>query len=182
MMVNNRKLGVRQQRGVSLLIVLILLLIMTLLGLASMRVGLLQEKMSGSQFDRSLSFQAVEAAVREAEARIETTLTTTFPTSGSCAAGLCPTPIVGAADRWTLAAPPAGTWATATTNITQNGLTVAPDYMIEYMGRTPKSLTAAGSSSPEDNEEVDVFRITGRSTQADRATVILQSNYTKPII
>lgn len=70
MMVINHKLGVSQQRGVSLLIVLILLLIMTLLGLASMRVGLLQEKMSGGQFDRSLSFQAVEAAVREAEARI----------------------------------------------------------------------------------------------------------------
>ena len=180
MMVINHKLGVRQQRGVSLLIVLILLLIMTLLGLASMRVGLLQEKMSGSQFDRSLSFQAVEAAVREAEARIETTLTTTFPTSGSCAAGLCPTPIAGATDRWTLAAPPAGTWAAATTNITQNGLTVAPDYMIEYMGRTPKDLLSSGLVSDEEIQMIDIFRITARSTQANRATVLLQSNYTKP--
>ena len=182
MMVNNYKLSIRRQRGVSLLIVLILLLIMTLLGLASMRVGLLQEKMSGGQFDRSLSFQAVEAAVREAEARIEVNPTPVFPLlpTAPCAAGLCPTPIAGAADRWTLATPPAGIWATATSDVTQSGLTVAPAYMIEYMGKTPKYLETVGLSSDEETQAVDVFRITARSTQANRATVILQSNYTKP--
>lgn len=179
MMVINYKLGVRQQRGVSLLIVLILLLIMTLLGLASMRVGLLQEKMSGGQFDRSLSFQAVEAAIREAEARIEFIPVETLPTV-SCVAGLCPTPVAGVADRWTLANPPAGTWAAATTNITQNGLTVAPDYMVEYMGRTPKSLTTVGIIDGEEPVTLGVFRITARSIQANRATVIVQSNYTSP--
>lgn len=178
MMVNNYKLGVRQQRGVSLLIVLILLLIMTLLGLASMRVGLLQEKMSGGQFDRSLSFQAVEAAVREAESRIEFVPVATFATV-SCVAGLCPTPIAGAADRWTLANPPAGTWTVAT-NITQDGLTAAPDYMVEYMGRTPKSLSTVGIIDGEEPVTLGVFRITARSTQANRATVIVQSNYTSP--
>lgn len=176
----NHKFSVRQQRGVSLLIVLILLLIMTLLGLASMRVGLLQEKMSGGQFDRSLSFQAVEAATREAEARIQVNPTPTFPSTATCAAGLCATPIAGATNRWELTSPPAGTWATATSDVTQSGLTVAPDYMIEYMGKTPKSLTTVGSSDPEENVKVDVFRITARSVQANRATVILQSNYTKP--
>ena len=174
------KIYMRQQRGVSLMIVLILLLIMTLLGLASMRVGLLQEKMGANQFDRSLSFQAVEAAMREAEARIEVNPTPTFPASGNCVAGLCPIPTPGAANLWDLTSPPAGTWATATTNISQNGLTVAPTYMIEYMGRTPKNLRTAGSSNEEEIQEIDVFRITARSTQANRATVILQSNYTKP--
>ncbi len=179
MMDINHKFSVRQQRGVSLLIVLILLLIMTLLGLASMRVGLLQEKMSGGQFDRSLSFQAVEAAAREAEDVIENTPIATFPTS-SCAAGLCPTPIAGAADRWTLATPPAGTWANATTSVSQSGLTVVPQYMIEYMGRTPKSLSTVGIIDGEEPVTIGVFRITARSTQANRATVIIQSNYTRP--
>lgn len=179
MKANKYKLRTVKQDGVSLVVVLILLLIMTLLGLASMRVGLLQERMGSSQFDRSLSFQAVEAAIREAEALIETTPVASFPTS-SCAAGLCPTPIAGATNRWDLATPPAGTWATATTNITQNGLTVAPTYMIEYMGKTPKYLAQVGLTSDEETQTVDIFRITARSTQADRATVILQSNYTKP--
>jgi type IV pilus assembly protein PilX len=179
MTANKFKPGIQKQRGVSLVIVLILLLIMTLLGLASMRVGLLQERMGSGQFDRSLSFQAVEAAVREAEARIDTTLVSTFPTA-SCAAGLCPTPVAGATNRWDLATPPAGTWATSTTNMTQSGLTVAPTYMIEYMGKTPKYLAQVGLTSDEETQTVDIFRITARSTQADRATVILQSNYTKP--
>jgi type IV pilus assembly protein PilX len=179
MMANKYKLGIRQQHGVSLVIVLILLLIMTLLGLASMRVGLLQERMGSSQFDRSLSFQAVEAAIREAEARIETK--PTFPAVGSaCSAGLCPTPDATAADIWSVATPPAGTWATATTSVSQNGLTVAPQYTIEYMGKTLKDLNARGVLSDEEPDKVDVFRITARSTQADRATVILQSNYTRP--
>src|SRR3546814_12700111 len=57
-----------QQRGVALVIVLILLLVMTLLGLASMRGTLLEERMSGNLFDRSLAFQAAEAALRPGEA------------------------------------------------------------------------------------------------------------------
>ncbi len=185
MMTNKHEIGMRRQQGVSLLIVLILLLIMTLLGLASMRVGLLQERMGGGQFDRSLSFQAVEAALREAEARIELTPTPTFPSSGSCSAGLCPTPIAGAADRWSESSCPQATqvctgWASATSDVTQNGLTVAPTYVIEYMGKAPKYLAQVGLSSDEDTQTIDIYRITARSTQANRATVIIQSNYTKP--
>lgn len=56
------------QRGNTLLVVLILLLVMTLLGLASLRGAMLEERMTGNQFDRSLVFQAVEAALREGEA------------------------------------------------------------------------------------------------------------------
>ena len=60
----------KRQRGVALVVVLILLLIVTLLGLASMRGALLEERMSGNLYDRSLSFQAAERALREAQERI----------------------------------------------------------------------------------------------------------------
>jgi type IV pilus assembly protein PilX len=177
MMANQTKLGVRKQRGVSLTIILILLLIMTLLGLATMRVALMQEKMGAGQFDRSLSFQAVEAAMRDAEARIETN--PAFPPdNAACAAGLCPQPAAGAVDRWI--ASPVGAWANATTNLDQGGLTAVPQYMIESMGRTPKSLTTVGIIDGEAPITIRVFRVTARSTQANRATVIIQSNYTKP--
>lgn len=60
------------QRGAALIIVLLLLLVMTLLGLASLRATLLEERMTGALFDRSLSFQTAEAALREGEAFVVT--------------------------------------------------------------------------------------------------------------
>ncbi|MGH8052187.1 MAG: pilus assembly PilX family protein [Arenimonas sp.] len=176
--------GVRRQRGVSLTIILILLLIMTLLGLASMRAALMQEKMGAGQFDRSLSFQAAEAAMRDAEAVIATNPTPTFPATGAaCAAGLCPQPPLTAANRWDNTCNPPATgcpWAVATTDVDQDGLTVAPQYMIEYMGETPKSITTIGVLDGDPPIMLKVYRITTRSTQANRATVIIQSNFTKP--
>ena len=59
-----------RQSGVSLVVVLILLLVMTILGLAVMRGTLLEERMSANMYDRSLAFQQAESALREAEAAI----------------------------------------------------------------------------------------------------------------
>ena len=59
-----------RQSGVSLVIVLILLLVMTILGLAVMRGTLLEERMSANMYDRSLAFQQAESALREAEAAV----------------------------------------------------------------------------------------------------------------
>ena len=56
-----------QQTGVALMVVLILLVLMTLLALVSLRGTLMQERMSSSQYDRSLAFQSAEAALREGE-------------------------------------------------------------------------------------------------------------------
>lgn len=179
MMAYKTNYGVRRQRGVSLTIILILLLIMTLLGLASMRAALMQEKMGAGQFDRSLSFQAAEAAMRDAEAILAANPTPTFPAAGAaCSAGLCPQPVAGAANRWE--ASPAGAWANATTDVDQDGLTVVPQYMIEFMGQTPKSLSTIGLLNDDPPVMIRVYRITTRSTQANRATVIIQSNFTKP--
>jgi type IV pilus assembly protein PilX len=179
MMAHLHKTNMQRQRGVSLVVVLILLLIMTLLGLASMRGSILQERMGSGLYDRSLSFQAAEAAVREAEARLEATPAPVFPSSG-CAAGLCAEPVAGTANRWDLASPPAGTWANATTDVTLAGKTATPAYMIERMGDTPRDLASIGVISDDPTAVVKVYRITARSTQTDRATVILQSNFTTP--
>ncbi len=65
-------LGPYRQRGISLIVILLLLLVMTLIGLAVLRTTLLQERMSANLRDRSLSFQAAEAALRDAEEFINT--------------------------------------------------------------------------------------------------------------
>src|SRR5690606_40260651 len=59
-----------RQQGASLVVVLILLLVMTLLGLAVLRGTLLEERMSANMYDRSLAFQQAESALREAEEKV----------------------------------------------------------------------------------------------------------------
>lgn len=63
----SRSSGVYKQTGISLIVVLLLLLVMTLLGLAVLRSTLMEERMSANMYDRSLAFQATEGALREAE-------------------------------------------------------------------------------------------------------------------
>src|SRR5690606_29470008 len=58
--------GRGRERGAILFLALILLLVMTVLILASVRGTALQERMAANLYDRSLAFQAVEAALREA--------------------------------------------------------------------------------------------------------------------
>ena len=56
-----------RQRGVALLVALMFLIVLTLLGLASMRTTTLEEKMAGGNRDYNLALQAAEAALRDAE-------------------------------------------------------------------------------------------------------------------
>lgn len=185
--------SLQHQRGVALATVLILLLVMTLLALASLRGTLLESRMSASQLDRGYAFQAAEAALREAEARAAASDTSDFPAAG-CLDGLCAPPVATAADRWNVAS----TWAggesrVATAPISQ--LASAPRYIIEWMknpdtvtfptGGWPDSTgecTTSGDVSP-DAQCTDVtfrYRITVRTQAPGRAAVILQSNYVAP--
>lgn len=56
-----------KQRGAVLLVALVLLLILTIIGLTSMRGTSLQENMAGNFRESSLSFQASEAGLRAGE-------------------------------------------------------------------------------------------------------------------
>lgn len=57
----------RRQSGTVLLVALIMLLVMTLLGLNSLRGTSLEERMAGNWRDQNLALQAAEAALREGE-------------------------------------------------------------------------------------------------------------------
>lgn len=60
----------KSQRGASLLVSLIFLLIMAMLGVAVANVTTLQERMAGHTRDRDLALQAAEVALRDAEDRL----------------------------------------------------------------------------------------------------------------
>lgn len=59
-----------RQRGVVLIVSLILLMILTLIGVTAMQTSTLEERMTGNALDRALAFQAAEAALRAGENRL----------------------------------------------------------------------------------------------------------------
>ena len=70
-----------RQQGAALIVSLLLLLIMTVLGVTSMRTTTLQERMAGNLRDNNLAFQSAEAALRQGEDFLE--LATVPPFTGS---------------------------------------------------------------------------------------------------
>lgn len=165
----------RAQQGVSLVIVLILLIVMSVLGVAVLRSSAMQERMSANLRDRNLAFQAAETALRVAQQDVLGNPAISDLQYGktlaelradgkpvNCAAnGIC--------DATTGEAPVAKS---------------APDgrstYTIEYLG-TGKGSTLQGvceTTAAISNYQCQrpMFRITARGRSAGLAEVVLQAN------
>ena len=148
--------NVQRQKGASLLIGLIFLFILTMLGLTALRVATLEERMSGNARDRSIAFQAAEAALRDAEHDIRcqkydgaaaSTLRTIGCISGAvgadkdCSTGLCcvvsgllcvePTTPVHSNTSLSLSKAPSIAYGTYTSAPALSGLSAQPRYLIE---------------------------------------------------
>ena len=159
--------SISRQRGATLLTVLLLLLIMTLLGLASLRSGLLEERMSGNLRDRGVGFQTAEAALREAEAMIRTRPAYT-------AVGpffVMPDPSTTPTPRWR-----GVVWQDAA-DLGGLSSAVRGQYIIEEMGPAPTWRGCERLVPADPSCMTGRFRVTARSQAAGRAQVILQSNY-----
>jgi type IV pilus assembly protein PilX len=158
----------QRQSGVALVVALILLVIMTLVGLSALRTVTLEERMTAQTFDRSLSFQAAEAALREAENLVETTVPTPAALA-ACVAGVCGAPNAAATMRWADASFTGWQNATAVAN---GPISITPQYIVEYLGNT----FPCQPGSPMAGNDCKRYRITARSNAGnDRAAVMLQS-------
>jgi type IV pilus assembly protein PilX len=165
----SRPLFKQAQRGATLVVVLVLLLVMTLLGLASLSSTVLEERMTANLLDRSLTFQNAESALREAEARLA--LAPAFPAPGApCNAGLCPAPDPNLPERW-IDTTFTG-WQTAAA---ADPNAAVPQYFVEALGEGPNWPFCEQELPPNPNCLKPRFRITSRSTQQGRATVVLQT-------
>jgi type IV pilus assembly protein PilX len=168
-----------RQRGAALVVVLVLLLVMTLLGLASLRGTLMNQRMSANTFDRSVSFQAAEAALRQAEALLPGINSALF--TNACTNGYCsqPVEVANTADRW--ASTSFNSWQNATAVASDAGMT--PQYFIELMGTAPDNGTCAHDVTPKAWCFTPRYRVTARNLDptlagnGDRSVVILQSTY-----
>lgn len=170
-----------RQRGVTLVVALMLLLAVTLLGLASMRGTGMQERMSANLYDRAIAFQAAESSLREAETLLASG--TAGPFDGSLG-GLYGKPVPngsGFRNRWE---DPAAVWASATvwweaadadTRAKAAGI---PQYLIEDLGLWPSTPDCDTVTTIASDCLKPRYRITARSAPvAGRPAVLLQTTY-----
>jgi type IV pilus assembly protein PilX len=92
------------QRGVALIVSVLLMLLISLLGLTAMRSNNLDERMAFNQRDRQVAFQAAEAALRDGEQYVATNKNSLFAPlmeanfSATCETGVCRSAV--ASPKW----------------------------------------------------------------------------------
>lgn len=65
----------QSQQGVTLVVAMIMLMLITIIGFSAMQTTTMQTRMSGNLRDKTTSFQAAEAALREQEAWLAQSVT-----------------------------------------------------------------------------------------------------------
>jgi type IV pilus assembly protein PilX len=175
------------QRGVALIVSLVLLVVATLIGLAGIRGTTLQERMSANMYDRSLAFQRAEAALRAAEAAITEEWKIEDLEGQDCRPSL--TTLCGALPDddavWVEVAD--------THNVNNDRTPGRPEYFIQYMGTGTEdnkyglgdNADAGMYGSPPGKITVAFYRVTARSSApddaGDRSYVVLQSTVKRAI-
>ena len=133
-----------RERGVVLVVSLIMLLVLTLLGVTAMQSTIMQERMAGNAREVSMAFQAAEAALRDGEnALIALTdrpaMCSTAPCSSVWERGLLAEPAAQAEAWWATNGQEYG--ADGTREITAQGVYEDPRFVIEELDFVPDSLT-----------------------------------------
>jgi len=148
------------QRGATLIILLVTLVVITMLALSTVRSTMMDEKMAGNARDRDKAFQAAEAAVQGCLAKVEAN---DFAGIVKLTPATSPEPAV-----WEVEA----NWAdgaahsyevrlTASGVASESGLSRNARCMVEWLG-------------------ANNYRVTGRATGASSSTlVMLQATYSQ---
>jgi type IV pilus assembly protein PilX len=160
-----------------LLVSLVLLLMVTLIALASIRGVQLQTRMAAGAQDRNLAFQSAEGALRRAEALLLVTTPAQFPPLG-CVGGLCSLPAADAAPRWLDAAFTG--WVATPPPAPVPDDAIVPSSVTEYMGDGANWLGCESEMPRQANCRSPRYRSTSRSTADGRATVMVQSDFAAP--
>lgn len=174
---------IKNQSGVVLIVGLVLLLILTVIGLASIRGSDLQERMAGNMRDRNVAFQSAEAALREGESELNAALLPLFtgdepgywPDLNKQPA-IQPRPI-----NWTK-----DEWESNSVELLEDsiaGVVEQPRYAVEKVivtGLAASQGSAVDHESVEKMTEAEYFRITSRALGLTQDTeVILQTTFAR---
>lgn len=191
----------RQQSGVALVISLMLLVAVTLVGLASIRGTALQEQMAGNHYDREVAFQAAEAALvlgtqkyRNDHSSWDTKIEIDYPAELDCSNRTCalnPRDDVSN-NLWE-------TLPSSTTGFESLDTTNRPQYLVQRMGdcsigqgdgfvNVTDMGESGGGGSNYLQDQGTCYRITARAynpkltsdgekINAERAQVVLQATW-----
>lgn len=182
-----RALSRERQRGVALVVALILLVVIALVGIAAVRGTIMQQKMAANMYDRQVAFQNAEAAMRAAVARIPTNPT---EVSRNCQT----TSVVCLNNPFDDAGLPSGSIysvvaGSAAGQYTKGSLAASqPQYVIENMGQWANPTASTGYGQSANSKQYGggappitsiYYRVTARSGDpavvGDRAVVVLQA-------
>jgi type IV pilus assembly protein PilX len=162
-----------RQRGSTLVISLMILIVMTLIGVTGIASSTLEEKMAGNTRDQALAFQAAEAALRDGE-QYWTNIVALAAAFNGTTPGLYPMdtrPDVLDDDTWDNSR----TYSGAIDGVKQQ-----PRYIIELLGQMQTNtddLNMGGYGETSGLSTAFAARITARAVGGTNNTVvILQSN------
>ena len=165
------------QSGVILVVALIFLLILTLLGMSTMRTTVLEEKMASNTRERGIAFQSAESALRDAETFIEGIVSTSgFNGSNGLYGSDDTAPDIAASATWAANS----SESVAATQLAKSY--AAPRYFIQLgetlQGESPDLVVGEYGVHPGSGDTT-TFRITARGVGGgqDGAEVILRTNY-----
>lgn len=172
-----------QQRGAVLVISMIILLILTMLGVTSMRSTSLEERMAGNARDRHIAFEAAESALIDAENFLETVATTgdfdLDGTDGLYNDDASLTDIETYVD-WAGGNPAKG-FATANNIGSSEGLATSPKYVIQFISSFGTDVDRSNLNNYGQGiggGKTGLFRITARGTgSSNNSIVFLQTVY-----
>lgn len=169
-----------RQRGITLILSLIFLLLLTILGVTAINMSTLQEKMSGNLRDQDVAFQAAESALRDGELAVNQIWLTGKPTPISVSS--CPSATIGCAWDTGTTDPLNDVWWNASkkeyggSGKQLSETTVDPTYVIEHLA------TVADSGHRGDKyaapSGMEYYRITARGQgTTPLSESILESTY-----
>ena len=182
----NRHKSYSKQKGVVLVIGMLLMIILTLIGLTGMQMTSFEEKMSGNTKDKHVAFEAAEAALLTAQTFVNDNIITVgnFDTDGSDGLYDNSHEKIWQIIDWT------GNDGTNDNEAIEYSafnstykVKSSPNYVIEYYGsvlddydETNLDNYGAGVGAGQ----TELFRITARGTgTSDNAVVILQTTFGK---
>ncbi len=168
-----------RQSGFVLIVALVLLLILTIIGLAATQSTNLEERMAGNERDHDMAFQAAEAALRSAEGGTEEALWNNWPSDSNGQYLFVPTtPPQWQTAGWLSTPGNVLNYQTVTGN-TLPGVAQQPVFMIEQMPPVPAPGQSLGLQQFSSGvPQIQVYRITAQGWGGDaNAQVMLQSVY-----
>jgi len=171
-----------RQQGAVLVVGLIMLLLLTMIGLASIPGSDLQERMAGNMRDKNLAFQAAEGGLRIAENTLSTA--EALPAFNGTVLGYWPDLTAPGAKTTNPTTWTATDWSTKSVQITAGklpGVVEQPRYIVEQVLVNAAAANKGGGidiESLEKMEAAEYYRVTARGLggTAD-AEVILQTTF-----